>query len=234
MKLAVITDVHANLPALEAALAAIRREGCDAIYHTGDAIGIGPYPAECLDLLLGTPDTHFVMGNHDEWFAFGLPEPRPDWMSDGELAHQRWTHARLDPALRTVVAAWPYVIEAMVEGIPITFLRYGLKGDRRAFQAIVSTPAPLALDALFARETGAVVCFGHDHRPLNLVGRAHYVNPGSLGCHPTFARFVTLGIADGVCRVEHHAVPYDAAAVFAAFERRRVPDREFILRTFYV
>ena len=61
MKLAVLTDAHGNLPALEAALGAIRAEGCDAIYHTGDAIGIGPYPAETLDCLLNTPSLYFVM-----------------------------------------------------------------------------------------------------------------------------------------------------------------------------
>jgi protein phosphatase len=57
MKIAVMTDVHANLPALAAALDAIRREGCEALFHTGDAIGIGPYPAECLDLLLNASNT---------------------------------------------------------------------------------------------------------------------------------------------------------------------------------
>src|SRR5690349_24978652 len=107
-RIAVITDVHANLPALDAALAAIARAGCDAIFHTGDALGIGPYPAECLDRLLGTPNMRCLMGNHDEWFAHGLPAPRPAWMSEGEEQHQRWTHAQLDPALRAVVADWPW------------------------------------------------------------------------------------------------------------------------------
>lgn len=45
-RIVIITDVHANLPALEAALAAIRADGATAIYHIGDAIGIGPFPAE--------------------------------------------------------------------------------------------------------------------------------------------------------------------------------------------
>ena len=52
MKIAVLTDAHGNLPALEAALAAIRVMGCDVVYHTGDAVGIGPYPAECVERLL--------------------------------------------------------------------------------------------------------------------------------------------------------------------------------------
>ena len=56
MKIAVLTDVHGNLPALQAALSVLRREDADAIFHTGDAIGIGPFPAECLELLLARPE----------------------------------------------------------------------------------------------------------------------------------------------------------------------------------
>ena len=76
MKIAVLTDVHGNLPALQAAMRAIRREDADAIFHTGDAIGIGPFPAECLELLLGTPGVHLICGNHDSWFSTGIPEPQ--------------------------------------------------------------------------------------------------------------------------------------------------------------
>lgn len=61
-KLAIMSDVHANLPALQAALGAIQQEGCDAIYHCGDAVGIGPFPAECLDLMLNTPRMHQASG----------------------------------------------------------------------------------------------------------------------------------------------------------------------------
>ncbi len=48
MRLVVMTDVHANLPALDAAPTAIAHHGYDLLVHTGDAISIGPFPAECL------------------------------------------------------------------------------------------------------------------------------------------------------------------------------------------
>src|SRR5690606_7205081 len=92
MKIVVITDVHANLPALEAALDSIQRRGYDLLVHTGDAIGIGPFPAECIERLLSLPRALFVMGNHDALFAHGIPSPRPQGVSDGEVLHQRWTH----------------------------------------------------------------------------------------------------------------------------------------------
>lgn len=51
-KIAIFTDTYGNLPALQAALTAIQAEHSDAIYHLGDAIGIGPFPAECLDIIV--------------------------------------------------------------------------------------------------------------------------------------------------------------------------------------
>lgn len=89
-KIAVISDVHGNLPALQAALKSITSKNCDAIYHLGDAVAIGPYPGECLKILLAHPNLKLVMGNHDQWFAYGLPTPVPDWMSKGEIIHHRW------------------------------------------------------------------------------------------------------------------------------------------------
>lgn len=234
MRAAVLTDAHGNLPALQAALDAIRREGCDAICHAGDAIAIGPYPAETLDLLLHAPNVRFVMGNHDAWFAHGLPQPQPSWMSDGAVEHQCWVHSRLDSSLRSVVATWPYVLRETFEGVRVSFLHYGLTDSGRDFASIESEPTPADLDRLFAQEQTDLVFYGHDHRASDCMGRARYVNPGALGCHTEpVARFVLLECAQGCYRLEHRAVPYDNTALFAEFERRKVPDREFICRVFF-
>lgn len=131
VRFAVITDVHANLPALDAALARIDDAGCDFIVHTGDAIGIGPYPAETLGRMLARPDMRFIMGNHDALFAFGLPSPRPSWFSAEEEAHQRWTHAQLDRGLRESVRQWPYRFTIPVDRSSITFCHYGRKTEQR-------------------------------------------------------------------------------------------------------
>ena len=88
MKLIFITDVHANLPALRAAVATIGREGYDLLIHGGYAIAIGPCPKECLEVLLALPRIQFIMCNHDRYFFHGLPVPRPHYMSDGEVGEQ--------------------------------------------------------------------------------------------------------------------------------------------------
>ena len=234
MKVAILTDVHANLPALESALGAIEHERCDAIYHTGDAIGIGPFPAECLDRVLTTPRMHLIMGNHDAWFASGLPQPQPSWMSDGEVTHQQWVHAQLDPGLRAVVARWPYVIHEVWEGVRVTLLHYALDGTGQDFTAIVRDPTPADLDRMFAAHHSELVFYGHHHPASDLYGRARYVNPGSLGCFDKpVARFAILQCTAGAYTLRHHAVPYDDTSLFEEMERRQVPERDFISKVFF-
>ena len=102
-RIAVITDAHANLPVLDAALAAIRGDGVSAVYHTGDAIGIGPFPAEVLDRLLHEPGMRPVMGNHDVWFVFGLPSPgRPGWAREST----RTSAGSMPSSTRRCVRPW--------------------------------------------------------------------------------------------------------------------------------
>ena len=232
-RIAIFTDVHANLPALDAALAAIDHLGADAIYHTGDAIGIGPFPAECADRLLSLPATQLLMGNHDAWFAFGLPDESAPWMPPAEREHQHWVHAQLDPGLKAAVAAWPYASSLRLEGLRLDFLHYPLNdaGGFRSPQDLT----PETASALFQLTTSTLVFFGHDHRAWNVTGGStHYMNPGSLGCsRDPVARFLILEVEPGGnWTISFRGAPYDPGPVFRALEDRRVPARDFIRRTF--
>jgi predicted phosphodiesterase len=234
-RIAVITDVHANLPALQAALREIEAAGCDAIYCTGDVIGIGPYPAECLDLILNIPHLIPIMGNHDDWFADGLPEAPQPILDAVELAHHRWVHAQLDPTLRAAVAQWPYAVQTTFDDVPVAFLHYALTASGREFQKVIRSPTPADLDQLFAPTTARVVFYGHHHPFSDLTGAARYVNPGALGCHTAaLARYSMLEtLPGGQYTIAHHAVPYDDAPLFAEFERRHVPDVAFLRTAFF-
>jgi predicted phosphodiesterase len=232
MRIGVITDVHANLPALEVALAHLDRLGIDALVHTGDVIAIGPYPAECLDTLLSRPDITLIKGNHDAYFADGLPPERPEWMYPTEWDHQQWTHAQLDDALRPVVAAWPWAVDWPIGDLGIRFIHYAR--DAAGFAPIIGDPSPTDLDRLFASETD-LLFYGHHHPTSDLTGRARYINPGALGAttRPE-ARFAVLEIADsGAWDVALHALPYDRDRLVRAFAERDVAGGESILRMFF-
>jgi predicted phosphodiesterase len=236
MKLAVLTDVHANLPALRAALRDVERDGYDLLVHLGDAIAIGPFPAECLDVLLNIRNARFVIGNHDEYFAHGLPRPQPAWMSNGEVEHQLWTHRRIDPALRAVIAQWPYRLHEDF-GVPTAFVHYPLGASGQTFLSIMRNPTATQLDQAFAvypPGPAPLNFYGHAHGFSDVEGKARYVNPGSLGCAPEpIARYTIVTYGSGAYRLDHRAVPYDDAELGQAFEDRDVPERAFINRAFF-
>lgn len=71
-KIALISDVHSNLFALEAVLSDCHKQGVSKIYFLGDVIGYGPKPIECLDLLMKECEKLAVLGNHDAAFLGGL------------------------------------------------------------------------------------------------------------------------------------------------------------------
>jgi len=235
MRIAVITDAHANLPALEAALRAIDRLGVDAIYHAGDAVAIGPHPAECVDLL-DARGVACVLGNHDEWYALGMPEPRPPWMSVGEEVHQRWTHAVLGEARRATVAAWPYEQRLDAHGVAVAVTHYARSPGGGFGLAREPFRRPEDVAAAGDWPAGAALVFhGHQHEASDVAaGLTRYVNPGSLGCaKEPLARFAILGVgAGGAYDLAVHAAPYDPRPLLDDFLRLDVPEREFILRAF--
>jgi putative phosphoesterase len=67
MKIAVISDIHGNLIALETLLKYFKKNGVDIIIHTGDAIGIGPFPAETLALFSSIENCLMILGNHENY-----------------------------------------------------------------------------------------------------------------------------------------------------------------------
>ena len=237
-KIGIITDAHANVLALEAALHALDQEGCDSVVHTGDAIGIGPHPAECLEVLLNRPNTQLLMGNHDEWFAFGLPDPQPAWMSDEEVTHQRWTHAQLTAGMREVVAKWPYSLKLTTNSVRAMFCHYPRIPDGSGFASVVKDAVPAAFDQLFGvhrSDLSDLYFYGHHHPTSDLNGRSRYVNPGALGCSTIpHARFAVLSILDdGGWNIRLDAARYDPTDLFRDFERLQVPARDTILRAFF-
>lgn len=231
MRIGVITDAHANLPATQAALAALDGAGCELIIHTGDAIGIGPHPREVLELFLNRADIVLLMGNHDQLFAFDQLNQPPGWMSPGELQHQRWTHAQLPHERREQVARWPLIHELAIGTTSIRFQHYAI--NNREFAPVSRSNAPSELDAAF-KPTSDIVFFGHHHPRADVRGKARYINPGALGTNPAEgARYALVDEQrDGNVSVSFESVPYDAARVRTDLIERGVPEADFILRTF--
>lgn len=179
MRLAVLSDVHANLEALTAALDEIDQRGADAIVCLGDIVGYGPDPVPCLEILRERC-TAFVLGNHDE--AAGFDRDVHYLPKDAQLvirAHQA--------ALSEEQLAWLRSLPLRVEGHGVTIAHAApLEPGHWPRLSTFSE-----LQAQFgAFETD--VCFvGHSHRPAivsNKVGvlrvrpgHRYLIDVGSVG-----------------------------------------------------
>ena len=234
MRVILLTDIHANLPALQAVVREVKQQGYDRLYHAGDAIGIGPFPREVIEVLAGLDSARFVMGNHDALYVEGIPQPTPERLSAGEVVHQRWTHQQLDGAWRDWMASWPYQLDETLDGVVLSVLHYGLHGPKGDFKSFIHhPPSPGALDALFTGVAGSIVCYGHNHSHSDIKGARHYVNVGSLGCFTKpVARYAVLDISSGTYTLEYKSVAYDDTTLLNAFETRQVPERAFIYEAF--
>ena len=230
IRIAIITDVHGNLPALKAVLNDNEKMHCNFIYHLGDSIDIGPFPKECLELMLENDKLNMIMGNHEGYYVFGTP----DYIGDGERKHQRWTHEFLGETFKASVSKFPYVLTKKFFDTTVTFLHYAFDEESKEFIDILKNHELNDLEELFKNIDSEIIFYGHNHPFSDIKGRTRYINPGSLGCsHDSFARFTILEVSKEGYTIEHKAIPYSKDLVFEELDKREVPEREFISKIFF-
>jgi predicted phosphodiesterase len=189
MQVAVISDVHANLHALEAVLAAIERQRPDAVWCLGDTVGYGPQPSRCCALVEERADLCLV-GNHDLGSLGGLPldDFQPDaaevarWTGTViDAASRRWLES-LEPEALTDAAAlyhasprdpiWEYVLTPDA-------VEYALEESPRPIVLVGHSHVAMAVTHNEGRLEGGLVPEG---TVLELEpGTTWLLNPGSVG-----------------------------------------------------
>lgn len=155
MRYAIISDIHGNLEALDAALSSLSGRGYDALLVLGDLVGYGADPNAVIDRVRALKPLAVIRGNHDK-VAAGVEHPE-GFNSVARLAVQ-WTYETLTPANRTYLAELregPVAIDDLVE------ICHGAPFDEDAYVFD-------ELDALRAlKATHRPVCFfGHTHLPI--------------------------------------------------------------------
>jgi predicted phosphodiesterase len=155
MRVAVISDVHANLHALEAVLADVERSSPDAVWSLGDVVGYGPQPSSCCAAVAGRAAVSLI-GNHD-LASLGLLDLE-DFSADAAQA-ARWTATSLDGEAREYLTKLEPTAET-----PEAALYHGSPRDP-VWEYVLSVEAALAALKLAPRP---VVLVGHSHVPLAL------------------------------------------------------------------
>jgi putative phosphoesterase len=226
MRVAFFSDVHSNLPAIEAVLADIAAVGVDQRYALGDLVGYAPWPNEVLERLQADGITS-VMGNYDEGTGFDMAEcgcaytnPVEKALSDQSFA---WTKAHTSEANKAWLRSLPREVRFEADG-----KRYLLvHGSPRRINEYLYDEKP---DATFARiaegsDADVVVC-GHTHRPYDkAVGKTRFINDGSAGKPKDGDRRACWALLDTATGgVEFRRVEYDVERTAKAILASDLPD----------
>jgi putative phosphoesterase len=210
VRVAAISDIHGNLPALEAVLAEIDREGVEDIVVAGDTAH-GPWAAEVVDIL-AERGTRCVRGNADR-------EVVDRNVRFGPLAP--WSADRLGERRLAVVAGWPLTLELSVDGLGSTLVCHSTPtSDDPIYTRI--TPDEELVGILGEVDADILVC-GHTHMQYDrtLSSGLRVVNPGSVGTPYEGARGAYWALLGP--DVEFRHTPYDVEGAVAAIEVLGVP-----------
>lgn len=244
MRIAVIADIHGNLPALEAVLADLAgRGGADLLVNLGDCASGPLWPRETMDRL-ATLDAVTVRGNHDRQVATLAP--------DRMNASDRFTVGAISPGQRSWLGALPPQA-TIADGIvamhasPTSDTLYLL--ERIEHGELVRDRHDAIAARLSAAGAARLVLTGHSHRPdmVTIDGGVTIVNPGSVGCpayddddpphvsesgspHARYA-IVTPDAGGGVPSVILVAVSYDHEGAARRAEASGRPEWAVALRT---
>ncbi|HUG29139.1 MAG TPA: metallophosphoesterase family protein [Candidatus Limnocylindria bacterium] len=229
MRIAVLSDIHANLPALDAVLA--DAGAVDAVWHLGDVVGYGPDP-DAVVARLRSIGAEGVRGNHD---AAACGGSEIEWFNPDARRAMEWTRDAIAPETAEWLAALPE--RRVLDGVDLAHA-----SPREPIWEYVTT-AGVAL-ANLALVEGPIGLHGHTHIPvawledggrvelvraarepsLELRGRRSLVNPGSVGQPRDGDARASYAILDpGAGTVHWHRVAYDIEAVQAAMQEAGLP-----------
>ena len=255
MKIAVVSDIHGNLPALEAVLADIAGAGVDLTVNLGDIVSGPLWVTQTADRLMAL-DLPTIRGNHERQLL-SLPRERMG-------ASDAYAAAQLQPRHRDWLASLPETLALSDEvfcchGTPnsdlVYFLEtvtpdYGAAGSRGARLATLAEAAQRAGAAMQGIRDGLILC-GHTHMPrsVQLADGRLIVNPGSVGLqafddlHPhahviengsPHARYALLSRMSAGWQIEQRQVPYDWNSAADLADANGRPDWSDALRRGFV
>lgn len=237
MKLALFSDVHANLPALEAVLTDIDgRQDLDGVYHLGDLVGYAPWPNETVTLLQGR-GIQGIAGNYDSTVATDYDHCgcKAETAHQEELSHQsyEWTREHVSPETKRFLGRLPFRLDLrplgghkskpqviLVHGTPTLNTLYWTEDRPDSFCKKMADSA--------GAKAGDLIAFGHTHKPWHReVEGIHFLNTGSVGKPKDGdprAGYVVVEIGQESIEIEFVRLEYDLGRTVEAIGESELPD----------
>jgi predicted phosphodiesterase len=237
VRYALISDIHSNLPALEAVLDHIQGSSeIDATYHLGDLVGYAPWPNETV-ALLQSRGIDGISGNYDTTVATNYKhcgckyeDPRQEELSHVSFA---WTKEHTSDETKQILGALPFRLDlkpngghapgpmlVLVHGTPTLNTVYWTEDRPDAFC--------LQMASIAGAKSGDMIAFGHTHLPWHReVEGIHFVNTGTVGRPKDGdwrAGYTVVGLGNGAPSVEYVRVEYDVDRAVRGIRESDLPD----------
>jgi predicted phosphodiesterase len=237
MRIALLSDIHGNLVALETVLQELVQEPIDQIVCLGDVAALGPQPHEALDRLrgLGCP---VVLGNTDAWLLM----PAGAKTSDSEIlrAITAWCAEQLTSEDRSYIQTFVPMLELPLDQEKRLLCYHG---SPHSFDDVIAATTPdIEVQAMLTGYAAAVFVGGHTHiQMLRRYQDTHLINVGSIGLpgvnagapelpmnrHVRWAEYAVLSVEQGRLSIDLRRTPLNRATLLEVGRRSGMPYLEW-------
>jgi putative phosphoesterase len=228
MRVAIISDIHGNIGALEAVLDDLKTQRVESVYCLGDLVGYAAFPNEVIDRIRAE-HIPTIVGNYDDGVGFdrdecGCAYRDPEEQRLGDLS-LRWTQRTVTPERKEFLRSLQAEIRFEADGKRFRLVH----GSPRRMNEYLFEDRPLSsFQRLAATSDCDVLIFGHTHKPYTKrVDGVLFINAGSVGKpkdNDPRACCVVLDTS-GEVSVEFRRIPYDIARMAAAIRASELPDK---------
>jgi putative phosphoesterase len=220
-KLAILSDIHGNLPALEAVIADFKGFEVEHVIVPGDVINFGAFSQQVAERVI-EEDWSIIRGNNEYFLIdYGTPRAPAEWGDPVQFAPTAWLSRQFDKRLKKRIASWPDTLNLRFDDAPPIQVCHG------AAENPWTSLYPMLKDAEIEKalsnvESEYVIC-GHTHLPMDRqVGRWRVFNPGSVGVPLDglfSASYMILEGNEQGWEPTFRRIPFDYEPIFAEFKR---------------
>lgn len=227
-RIAIFSDIHGNLQALESIIDDINKEEFDEIIYLGDVIGMGPNPEDCLKIIMDSR-IKMVKGNHE---IYQLDDRRYYGLVEDEREHRDWINIQLSSNELEYLNNLPIVYEKIINGKLFIFSHFFLNESKDYYESlnlltdnkIVGCAKNTYCDYMF---------FGHSHDAFQMSNPSLYTCVGSSGCRKDDTTFYTIVEIDDDVVIKRKEIKYDREKFVEIVNNIDYPRRKEIARDFF-
>lgn len=228
---AVLSDIHANLPALSAVLEDVAScLGTNAsLLILGDVVSLGTSPHECVRLLRGEQDARFVSGNNERYIIEKLYDSAEEFHCDffekvpeGIRDNLRWTRENLLNADIEFLSNWPHLLDMKMNGVRVLATHASRRSDEDVILGRIG-------DKNSSQDWHRydVYLFGHTHKAfMEATSGTLFLNPGSVGFPldgDTRASYAILDLAKDPIEAKIRRIEYDVGETLSQVTTAAIP-----------